>query len=525
MTESNRYLSMIEQNKAVLASIEAAIPAARESESTARRQVEMANQVLDEVTSTHRVFAENLESLTMSAQRIRGLITRIMVGFLPAELIEQIVLTARDSLLFSGDPTAVPVYPTEFMLGLLAVCRRWRNVLREAPRVWQILPMKPSPQKSVELVKYLRPLVRDAAIHWWLDVRSTMAVFNDAMETFQKVHSDCMFKDGQFKLLTLVVEPGNSSLGLRLRASTVTTLVAGITTRHASAPCPKPKGYLCISFERGALPALETLELRGITLFLGNTDLPHLRTFIARASPVEISNYMIENILKRSPQLSKLKVDDCVYISSKHSYEPQRRDVPTVFPTITVLELDLLGVNGTLETLAKPAYVDFEFRKIKELTLTNHLYRDPSSLWKGTKVEYDSWRVKRILSKMHGVEQLHLRIGRRVIPDLDVPFTLSFQTDNLAPLKEVEELVLQCAARSSDELRVTLEGVQRDPNLFPLLRKIRLERCKTMTLAWEPLLETVRAREGVTKVELVDCGGGPEACPELDDLLVARGAW
>ena len=172
MTEPNRtlILTMIDQENAVLASTEAAIAVALESETIARSQVEEANQVLDATARMHRFFAKNLETLRGNAQRICESIARkkamlSAVRLLPAELIEEIVLNARDSLLFAGDPTGVPAYPTKFMLGLLAVCSRWRKVLRGALGIWQILPMRPSQQESIDLAIHLRPLVRDAPIH------------------------------------------------------------------------------------------------------------------------------------------------------------------------------------------------------------------------------------------------------------------------------------------------------------------------------------------------------------------------
>ena len=530
MIEPNQILDMTDHNKAVLASTEAAIAVAIEHETRAR-------QVLDDATSTHRSILKNLETLRMNAQRMREFIaTKAALALLPAELIEQIVVDTRDSLLFPDDPTGIPLYPVKFMLGLLAVCSRWRNVLREAPRVWQILPMQPYQQNSVGLAKYLRPLVRNATIHWWLNVRSTSAGFKEDMETFQKAHSDCMFKDGQFKLLTLVFEPCIPGCGwplLQLRAPSVTTLVAGITTRHTSDPDLESNIIPQMWFGPEALPALETLELRGITSRLAGMILPHLHTFIARASPINLPPaVMLDYILEHSPRLSKLEVDHCVYTPSTDSAEPQQNDLPKVFLTITTLELDLLGVNSILIPLAESSSIDYEFRDpIKRVTLVNHLYRLPTpasryspAFWKRMKVDYDPGRVKKILSKMHGVEQLYLRTGGRVVPDPKVPFTFSFQADNLAPLKDVQELIFQCADGSLDEVCVTLEGVRQNPNLFPRLRKIRLERCKKMTAVWESLLETVRVRTCIVRVELVDCGVALGACPELDSLLTARRA-
>ena len=397
--------------------------------------------------------------------------------------------------------------------------------------------MQPSQKNSVKLAKYLRPLVHNAPIHWWLHVRSTSEAFNDDMETFQKAHSGCMFKGGQFKLLTLVFEACiNKGYGwphLQLRAPTVTTLVAGIPTRHASDPVLEPNSTPHMWFRPEALPALETLELRGITSHLEGMVLPHLHTFVACASPINVPPaVMLDYVLEHSPRLSKLKVDHCVYTPSKDSVESQRNDLPKVFLTITTLELDLLGINSILIPLAESSSIDYEFRDpIKMLTLVNHLYRLPTpassyspAFWKRMKVDYDSGKVKRILSKMRGVEQLYLRTGGRVNPDPKVPFIFSFQADNLAPLKEVQELIFQCADGCPDEVCVTLEGVRQDPNLFLRLRKIRLERCKTMTPVWEPLLETVRVRNFIVKVELVDCGVALGACPELEGLLAARRA-
>jgi hypothetical protein len=243
---------------------------------------------------------------------------------------------------------------------------------------------------------------------------------------------------------------------------------------------------------------------------------------------------MLNKILENSPQLSKLQVDHCVYAPSKASEVPAepQRDLPKISLNITELELDLLGVNGVLESLFNPPSVNYTFGKpIEMLTLTNHLYRLPSpassyspALWKRTKVDYSSWKVKRILSKMHGVERLYLRTGGPVIPDPEVPFTFHFQTENLAPLKDVEELVFQCGAGDPDEVCVTLKGLEQEPTLFPLLRKIRLERCKTMAQLWEPLVETVRVREQIATVELVECEAAPGACLQLDDLLAGRRA-
>ena len=527
-------LSSIDQNNAVLASTEAALAVIIESETIARSRVEKAQQALNDAISTHRCLQENLATLREYAQRIRKTVAMekatFSVNVLPAELIEQIVLNARDSLLFPDKPTSVPLYPTKFMLGLLAVCSHWRRVLRGTPRVWQILPLQPSQRRSVELVAYLRPLVQNVSIHWWLYLRRDE--FDEDMETFEEVHSSCMFEDGQFKSLTLASEPGGGYLEMCLRAPTVTTLVAGTVSGPTSVPS---KDYPELILQPGALPALKTLELRGIFFDADEEGiLPQLRTFVIHASPVDVYPYDIfKNILGRSPQLSKLKVDHCLSRdSSKGSAEPQRKDLPKIALTITKLEMDLIGFHDVLSPLADPISVFYEFCKpIKKLTLINHLYRLPSpasgsspSLWKQTKVEYDSRKVKKVLSKIHGVERLYLRAGSGATSDSEVPFTLSFQTDSLAPLKDVQELVLQCAAGRPDEVRVTLEGLQQDANLFPRLRGIRLERCKTMTPVWETLLETVRVRQCISKVELVECGVVPGACHELDGLLAARRA-
>jgi len=536
MTELDRtlVLSMIDQDNAVLASTDAAIAVALESEAIASSQVEKANHVLNAATS-HRFFAENLETLRVNAQRIRESIARKMamlsaVRLLPAELIEHIALNARDSLLFPSDPTSVPLYPTKFMLGLLAVCSRWRKAIRGSPRVWQILPMQPSRQGSINLVTRLRPLVGNSQVHWWLYVRSTQEGFNDDMETFENTYSDCQFEDGQFKSLTLVFERIAGHPSLRLRAPPVTTLVMGITPRPACDTSPKsdysgPVVYL----EPGVFPALKTLELGGIALDLRKMEiLPHLRTFVSCASP---NCSVLDDVLERSPQLSTLKIDHCIYKYRTESIQRPRRDLPILFLAITTLELDLIGINTILENLVNSLYLDYEFREpIKKLTLTNHLYRVPSPTpsgympdkWGSTKVEYGSWKAKSLLSKIHGVERLYLRTGGGAILDSEVPFTFRFQTDNLAPLRDVEELVLQCAAGCADEVRVTLEGLQQDGNLFPRLRKIRLERCKTMTSVWEQLMQTVRVRKRIEKVEFMECAVVPEARAQLDDLLAAR---
>ena len=105
MIEPNQILDMTDHNKAVLASTEAAIAVAIEHETRAR-------QVLDDATRTHRSILKNLETLRMNAQRIREFIgTKAALAHLPAELIDQIVVDARDSLLFPDDPTGIPLYP------------------------------------------------------------------------------------------------------------------------------------------------------------------------------------------------------------------------------------------------------------------------------------------------------------------------------------------------------------------------------------------------------------------------------
>jgi hypothetical protein len=191
-----------------------------------------------------------------------------------------------------------------------------------------------------------------------------------------------------------------------------------------------------------------------------------------------------------------------------------------------------MGVNSVLRSLPDADSVVFEFSKpIEKLMLTNHLCRIPlpardghmPSAWKETSVEYSAIRVQRMLSSLHGVQQLYLRIGGDVIPKSDIPFTLKFQTNDLAPLKEVEELVLQCAAGCADDgVRVTLEGLYRDLKLFPRLRAIRIESCNAMTSVWEPLVQMVRGRKCLEMVEFVDCAITPGACPEVHDLLASR---
>ena len=542
MMEPNRalFLSTIDQNKAILASTEAAIAVTIESGTVARSRVENAYKNLDDATITHRFLENNLETLGAHTQRIRESIVweksiNSAVRLLPAELIEQIVLNARDSLLFPGDPTGVPLYPTNFMLGLLAVCSHWRKVLHGTPRVWQILPLQPSQRRSINLISYLRPLVHNASIHWWLYVRSTTDEFDEDMETFEEVHSSCMFEDGQFKSLTLAFERDEGYPEMCLRAPTVTTLVAGIVSRPTSVPSTVSSDYPELLLKSGALSALKTLELRGIS-FDTEEDviLPELRTFVTRASPVDdCSNDLLQCILECSPRLSKLKVDHCLSVDfsedSEDSDEPQREDFSL---NVTKLKMNLNGFHSIRNPLTDPISVIYWFCKpIKKLTLINHLYRRPSpassyspSLWEQAKVEYDTWKVKNVLSKLHGVERLYLRAGRAAIPDSEVPFTFSFPTDGLSPLKDVQELVLQCAAVCADEVRVTLEGLQRDANLFPRLRGIRLERCKTMTPVWETLLKTVRVRKFISEVELVECTVAPGARQGLDDLLAARKA-
>ena len=357
------------------------------------------------------------------------------------------------------------------------------------------------------------------------------------METFQKVHSSCMFKDGQFKSLTLVFEPvERGRVQLHLTAPTVTTFVTGIATRPTSDTSLQSLHSVFVDLAPGALQAVKTIELRGIALGVQSVGiLPHLCTFVARAAPYasgcgpRCGSTMLRCVLERSPQLSNLKVDHCMYIP-RDCAEPARGRLPNIFLAITNLELDLTGVNTILSPLSDPSLFDYEFRKpIKKLTLTHYLYRIPSptssgftpSCWESTKIEYPSWKVKRILSRTHGVETLYLCTGGGAIRDSDVPFTYRFPTDNRAPLKDVEELVLQCAAGSPDEVRVTLEGLQKDPRLFPLSRKIRLKKCK-MTPVWETLLDTVRSRKRIARVELVECDAVLGACLQLDDLLAAR---
>ena len=128
-----------------------------------------------------------------------------------------------------------------------------------------------------------------------------------------------------------------------------------------------------------------------------------------------------------------------------------------------------------------------------------------------------------MLSKINGVEQLYLRTGGGAIPGSKVLFTFSFHTDNLAPPKDMEELVLKCAAGCPNEVRVTLEGLRQDPNLFPRLHEFG-SRCKTMASVWESLLETVHVRKRTAKVEFVECAVVPGARPQLDGLLAARRA-
>ena len=545
MMEPNRtlFLSTIDQNKAMLASTEAAVAVAVKSESIARSRVEHAHKDLADATITHRFLEKNLETLRAHAQRIRESIAwekaiNSPVRLLPAELIEQIVLNARDSLLFSDNPTSVPLYPTKFMIGLLAVCSHWRRALHGAPRVWQILPLQPSQRRSVDLVTHLRPLVQNLLIHWWLYVRSTTDEFDEDMETFEEVHFSCMFEDGQFKSLTLAFRPDGGDPEMCLRAPTVTTLVAGIVSRPTSVPSIVSPDYPMLILKPGVLPALQTLELRGISFKVEEeVILPQLHTLIARASPVDdYPNDIFESILERSPQLSKLKVDYCLSRDSdedsEDSDEAQGEDLPRIALIITKLELDLIGFHGVLSPLADPVSVIYEFCKsIKKLTLINHLYRLPSrassyspSLWEQTSVEFNSRKVRKVLSKIHGVKRLYLRAGSGAIPDSEVQFDFTFQTDSLAPLEDVQELVLQCAAECPDEVRVTLEGLQQDANLFPRLREIRLERCKTMTPVWETLLETVRVRKCISQVELVGCEVVPGARQKLDDLLAARRA-
>lgn len=545
VTEPNRarILSMIDNDNAVLVSTEAAIAVAVESETLYRSEVEKAKHVFDDATSTHRLFAENLETLKMSAQRILESIAKnkamlSAVRLLPGEIIEEIALNVRDSLLFSGDPTSTPPYPTQFMLGLLAICSRWRQVLIAAPRLWQILPLRPSRQSSINLVARLRPLTRGTPLHWWLYVRSTTKEFDDDMETFQGIHSDCESEDGQLDLLTLVFEePHGQPLNLRLRASTVITLFAGVTPRPAGEPFPDSCG-LIVTLHPGALPALKSIELHGIFLEPRNMHIfPRLRTFIAYGIPMPVhgsprtSAEMVKAFLERCPQLSKVKVEHCLYRDTDCivHYPPKSR--PKLCLAITELEVDLIGMNNVLTPLAYSTEYEFQ-EPIRKLTLTNHLYRLPSTArggymlaaWKRTRVVYDALTVKRFLNMIHGVKQLYLRTGGGAILDSQVPFTFQFRTDNLAPLKEVEELILQCASGCPDEIRVTLEGLHQDPDLFPRLRKILFESCRTMTPVWGPLVQVVCARKSIESVEFVDCAVVPGACPDLHDLLAARRA-
>ena len=438
-------LSTIDQNKAVLASTEAAIAVIIESKTIARSQVENAQQALNDAKSTYRCLQDNLATLREYAQRIRKTIASEKAIFsarlLPAELIVQIVLNARDSFLFPDNPTSVPLYPIEFMLGLLAVCSHWRRVVMGAPRVWQILPLQPSLQRSVELVAYLRPLVHKAPIHWWLYMCSTANGFDEDMEIFEEVHSSCMFEGGQFKSLTLAFEPYEEHPGtclMYLRAPTVTTLVVGVVTEPNPLPPSLSRDYPVLSLKPGALPALKTLELRGVRFETEKeVILPQLRTFVARTTPID--NYpddTLQYILECSPQLSKLKVDHCLAREHRDDSDgPQRGDLPKISLTITKLELDLIGFHGVLIPLANPVSVVYNFCKpIKKLTLINYLYRPPSpppsyssSLWEQRKVKCDSRKVKKVLSKMHGVERLYLRTGSGAIPDSKVPLTFSFK--------------------------------------------------------------------------------------------------
>lgn len=125
---------------------------------------------------------------------------------------------------------------------------------------------------------------------------------------------------------------------------------------------------------------------------------------------------MLANILEYSPQLSELKADHCEYEPYKDFAQPLPPDRTNISLAITTLELDLIGMDAVLCPLVDSAFVNFEFCKpLKKLTLNNHLERispaRPPYLWKETKVCHNSWMVKRMLSKMHGVEQLYLRTG------------------------------------------------------------------------------------------------------------------
>ena len=541
VTEPNRTLiiSMIDQDNVLLASTEAAIAVAVESEATSRSEVEKAKQAVDDATNMHRLFAENLEALRMNAQRIRETIAMkqamlSVVRLLPAELIEEIALNVRDLLLFPDDPASIPPYPTKDMLSILAVCRRWRKVLRAASQLWQILPMRPHSRGSIKLVASLRPLVLNRPIHWWLHVRSPKVEFNEDMETFQRIYSDCTFEEGQWKSLTLVFEATSDRPNLRLPVPTVTTLVVGVTPKPTYNPPSQPYCIPYVVLQPEALPALKSLELRGIRFELKTNILPHLHTFIYRGTPPDIDNFDVRNVLDRCPKLSKLKVDHCLYrqpFRSDGPVQPPPGNLPKHHLAITEFELDLFGMNSFLRPLGYSFRVDYEFSKlIKTLTLTNHLHRLTStppggympSPWEGMSIEYDSLGMKRLLRKIHGVKQLYLRIGGGATLESKIPFTFRFQTDVLAPLNDVESLVLKCAAGCPDAIRVTLEGLHRDPNLFPQLREIRLEECKTMTSVWEPLVQAVRARACLERVVFVECAAVPGACPELDDLLASR---
>jgi hypothetical protein len=529
-------LAMIDQDSTALASTEAAIALALESIPISRSEVERAKRVFDEVANIDHLLTENLETMMTNAKCIRESIAwkRAMlsaVRLLPAEVIEEIALIARDSLLFSGDPKSIPPYPTEFMIGLLSICTRWRTALGTAPRLWQILPMRPSRQASIDLVARLRPLVRKSPVHWWLHVRSSDEKFDEDMEAFQRTLTGCGFEETQFTSLTLVFDTDGKYLRLCLSVSTVTTLVLGTIHRPTGGPSSRSRHAPHVRLQPKALPALQSLELRGAVLELEADILPDLRTFIVHGIP--INEYrVVGNVLERCPKLSKLTVDHCIYHGNIHCVPALLpNDSPKLCLAITELALDLMGVDTVLQLLADANSV-FEFSKpIEKLMLTNHLCRIPSPAlggympgsWEGTSVEYDAIRVRRILRKLNGVQQLYFRIGGDVIPQNVVPFTFKFQTPDLAPLTEVEELVLECASGcADDEVRVTLEGLYRDLKLFPRLRAIRIESCKAMTSVWEPLVQIVRARMCLERVEFLECSITPGACPELDDLLASR---